>query len=371
MNDVNAELIRYLLKQGRNTASSSTLMWLFLTFPLLYENWQNIFVWSAATFCFFFDMYALRYRYMPDSFFEENVEGTIRRYAVLCNIYGLYWGCLIGYIYLKPDYEQLHITATLVLAFSTLGGFSVWLLHRFAGKLYLILLLTPSIIVLCSHNTVADYTTAALLVLSTISLLKIGDARAEAFVETLQNQIKLGEKAHAYKTISQQDPLTQLNNRRFFDMNFEKAVLESKKLKQPISLLVIDIDYFKKINDNYGHDAGDSCLKFAADLLKQQVRAPTDNLFRFGGEEFVVILADTNKESAERVADRMLQAFRENSLEYKNQKLPMTISIGVSSLLFEDDSSDNSHKDLFRHADEALYRAKSLGRDRLVSGDRF
>ena len=140
---------------------------------------------------------------------------------------------------------------------------------------------------------------------------------------------------------------------------------------QPISLLVIDIDFFKAFNDHYGHDMGDIAIKKVASMLKNSLPRQTDFLARFGGEEFAVILPKTEDKGAYLVAERLREAIESIQLTHDLSLIAktLTVSIGVASLNTDDlstDSQDLNTKNLFKKADIALYQAKEEGRNRSV-----
>jgi diguanylate cyclase (GGDEF)-like protein len=171
---------------------------------------------------------------------------------------------------------------------------------------------------------------------------------------------ELEEKNRELQELAYYDPLTGLPNRRFF---FEHASLifeEVKRYEKPLSLLVMDIDYFKEINDTYGHDVGDLVLKTFAGLLRGIVRQ-SDICARFGGEEFVVLLPNTDLEGARVLAERIRTAVAKNPVEYDSIVIIFTVSIGASQYRKGMQSID----ELIKEADIALYRAKEGGRNRV------
>ena len=159
-----------------------------------------------------------------------------------------------------------------------------------------------------------------------------------------------------------EDELTGLHNRRFLHSYFEHKIGWETEASFPLSLMVLDIDRFKKVNDTYGHDVGDEALKFVAGLLKE-VAGETGYPVRFGGDEFMVILPKTELDHAVQHAHRLNQLTKERTLtlEGRNEELKISLSIGVASA--RDDAETGS--DLIRIADTALYTSKALGRDRV------
>ena len=154
------------------------------------------------------------------------------------------------------------------------------------------------------------------------------------------------------------DPLTGLYNRRHFEDCLEREFLRSKRYKSDLSFAIIDIDFFKKINDTYGHSSGDYVLKEVAYLILQTFRK-TDMVFRYGGEEFAVIITETPLDKAVIPLERLRTSISENTFKYKGEQINVTISIGVSGV---NEDIESVHQ-LFENADKALYMAKENGRN--------
>ena len=155
------------------------------------------------------------------------------------------------------------------------------------------------------------------------------------------------------------DALTGVYNRSTFDCALNREMNLAKRSGESFSILVIDIDHFKKVNDTYGHSAGDGVLKNVADHIQLCIRN-TDQLFRYGGEEFVVLLSGADCEEASVIADRILDTVRETDIQVANEKLSVSVSIGLACL-----TQGDSSQDIFNRADQALYTAKHEGRDQV------
>lgn len=165
--------------------------------------------------------------------------------------------------------------------------------------------------------------------------------------------LKLGKIMRSYRKSMYIDTLTQLNNRDFFYENISDSMEKLQKKKVYISLLIIDLDNFKNINDTYGHIAGDEILKQLSNILKHNIRA-TDIAARWGGDEFVITLPEVNTKDAFNIADRIRCEIRSHDFLYKNMVFKVTASIGITSI--ENKMDINSFIDL---ADKALYKAKA------------
>jgi len=156
------------------------------------------------------------------------------------------------------------------------------------------------------------------------------------------------------------DALTGVKNRSTFDESLVREISLAQRYGQDFTMLVIDIDFFKKVNDTYGHKVGDDALKVVAETIKQCVRT-TDMLFRYGGEEFVVLLGNTDCEMSYMIADRVLESVRDINMQVKGQRIDLTVSIGMACLNIQDNGES-----LFNRADAAMYSAKNDGRDQII-----
>jgi diguanylate cyclase (GGDEF)-like protein len=172
------------------------------------------------------------------------------------------------------------------------------------------------------------------------------------------------ERANTYSEMLQSatmDALTGLNNRRQFEVRLGEEYAISNRQNTPLCAIMIDIDYFKKFNDTYGHAIGDMVLKTTANVIKEQLRE-YDIPSRYGGEEFCILLPHTNIEEAKVVAERLRSAVEEVNIEIAEGKtINLTISVGLAELDIKD-----MPEDLYMKADSALYKAKENGRNRVV-----
>ncbi|KFX67865.1 DeoR faimly transcriptional regulator [Pseudomonas taeanensis MS-3] len=165
-----------------------------------------------------------------------------------------------------------------------------------------------------------------------------------------------------YRTAVQsalRDPLTNTGNRIAMDQALEREVELARRNLMPLSLLMLDLDHFKQVNDNHGHSVGDEVLKAVATTLKSQLRN-VDMVFRYGGEEFLVLLSGTCREAASMVGERLRQAVLELQCVAQGQPIKLSISLGCAPLL-----PGESPESLLQRADTALYAAKRDGRNRL------
>lgn len=160
------------------------------------------------------------------------------------------------------------------------------------------------------------------------------------------------------------DPLTGLSNRRHYEMLFNREHDRCRRHGAALVLGMIDLDHFKRINDNHGHDVGDKVLRFVAEVMQRPLRH-SDILGRFGGEEFILILPDTSLQQAEAIAERMRQALENDALIQGDTLIKVTATFGLTQVRAE----DSDIQECVRRADEALYEGKRSGRNKVTLAD--
>ncbi|MCZ6731740.1 MAG: GGDEF domain-containing protein [Gammaproteobacteria bacterium] len=173
------------------------------------------------------------------------------------------------------------------------------------------------------------------------------------FAERRANE--LGEQAIT-------DFLTGTRNRRGITISVLEAMAHAERYGHPLSVAMVDVDYFKEVNDTHGHKAGDRVLQGVAAILTEALRLP-DKIGRYGGEEFLLVMSETGLEETSTLTERIRQQVSESEFDIGNQKVKLTISIGA--VLFE---KGEDLEQLVSRADRALYRAKELGRNSVVAG---
>jgi len=163
--------------------------------------------------------------------------------------------------------------------------------------------------------------------------------------------------------LSVTDALTQVHNRLYFEHRLVAEWSRAAREAEPLSVLIIDLDHFKKINDTCGHPFGDRCLVAAAQALRAALHRANDVLARYGGEEFAVLLSGADARAAQQVADRLLASVGAVELSHEDRTVRLACSIGVSTIVPASMSSPSS---AVSEADKALYAAKQQGRNRVV-----
>lgn len=185
------------------------------------------------------------------------------------------------------------------------------------------------------------------------------------FLEKLSKFASIAVENSRLYRMATLDRMTGLFIHHYFQERLAEEIKRAERMSNPLTLLMADLDHFKDINDKYGHPQGDVVLKGTANIIHQNIRS-FDIPSRYGGEEFAVILADTDISAAEHIAERLRKRIEEAVYPNENGDVKITISIGIAQF---DSQIDMTSKDLIKRADEALYSAKAKGRNRVVRAD--
>jgi len=190
----------------------------------------------------------------------------------------------------------------------------------------------------------------------------------ESMIKAMQRISEIQGELHSTKVrmelLAHQDQLTSLVNRRGFDNAMDLEFKRAEKDHSSLTLIILDVDFFKSFNDNYGHQAGDECLVSVGAVLKKVISRPNDIVARYGGEEFAIILPNTSAQQAESVSERILAGFQELALphEYSSCAAHITVSGGIA-----EQKSFSNIGDMIKAADDLLYLAKESGRNQIRS----
>jgi len=214
-----------------------------------------------------------------------------------------------------------------------------------------------------THERMARKAHEELLAANAAANLKLEQKVAERTQNLKETLAELGLVNKRLEIMSTTDALTNLFNRRHFQNYFLEEFKRSVRHQRPLTVIIFDIDNFKTINDHYGHQAGDHCLRSVSKLFKQRIGRSGDLVARYGGEEFIALLSDTPMRQAKDIAEGLRVRVESMNCRFENIKLSITASFGVASLDFFNTQTPDQ---LISQADIALYKAKSLGRNQTV-----
>ncbi|MCW9033607.1 MAG: GGDEF domain-containing protein [Rhodospirillales bacterium] len=253
------------------------------------------------------------------------------------------------------------------------GAFLVWLMFlplismglTFKGSLYTIFALSTAPLIWHSLGLTPNLLVDVFIMYTwpfgaiIVIIIMVND---KLVLQTIRDQRSLQEAKEKAEILAQTDSLSGMNNRRaFFDLG-ETALQSAKRYNRALSLIALDIDHFKRINDTFGHAIGDIAIKEVAKTIGNIIRT-TDISGRIGGEEFAIILPETSLESAQELAERLRHSIKEINIVTDNGNLAFTASFGVVGLKKENPTLNEA----LNQADAALYKAKEHGRDRVVT----
>lgn len=193
-------------------------------------------------------------------------------------------------------------------------------------------------------------------------------ARLNTGIRILNLERTLKKANEEIKLLSIVDPLTGCYNRGYMAERIPKEIYRAQRYQRGLSIIMCDIDHFKKINDTHGHQAGDEVLKSFVDLLSRTVRKGEDWVARYGGEEFIITLPETDPSKAIEVAEKIRLATSETSIAFGNRSIRITASFGVAGFEAEAVPSHIAFENLIDRADQYLYSSKENGRNRVTGG---
>lgn len=274
----------------------------------------------------------------------------------------LIWGIFFArFMALEDEFTTQLLMAICSVGLSA-GGVVTYVPSLNLSLVFNFFILSPAIVRMYIEQ-VNPHLVLAILIFS-IYLMVIAYKANQEYHHALQNEFLLLKKSEELNTLSRIDVLTGLYNRRHFEERFAHEWQRSIRHRLPVTFIIGDIDHFKKINDDFGHQAGDAFLKLTARVLKESFRRATDLVARYGGEEFVVLCTDTDPTAAYEMAESLRQQMADISLTHNNQKISATISIGIATAT---PGIHDSRDTLMSIADKALYAAKQQGRNRTIS----
>ncbi len=271
------------------------------------------------------------------------------------------WGLMLAGALLYPKLAVSPFLVMLgVVVFSTAMAFT-YPMRLLPCALAMLFVYLPSVLAKFYTNNSAVGESVALM----IYLLYLGLFLRRWHLEYhagLDRELRLIEHSEQLEELSRTDALTALGNRLQFNSLLPSWLATARRQHNPLSLILLDIDYFKRVNDQFGHSTGDLCLHAFAERMRHIFRRDSDILMRLGGEEFAVLMPDTALEQAVQLAERFRADLVAHPLLLQTQALPLTCSLGVGSYL---PLCDDSAEAFYKRVDDALYRAKALGRNRL------
>ncbi len=275
---------------------------------------------------------------------------------------GLIWGSFFAWFMVLPG----EYTSKMLMIVCTAGicaGGTVGFAPSFALAVFFELaVLIPAAALMLLYRTHEPL--AVLVLIYSVYLVFIAGQGNREYRQALKNELLLVKKTEELGLLARIDSLTGLYNRRYFDENIDRECKKCSRVRTVPVVIIGDIDHFKKINDQYGHLAGDEFLKLTAEVFRSVFRRDTDIVARFGGEEFIALLTDTPAQAAFELAEELRRRMSAMRMSCNGSEISATISIGIAC---SRPDIDESRDTLISRADNALYQAKKRGRNQTVS----
>jgi len=370
---------RELLEQGGTGAVGSSLAAVFVAGGLYDEvPHLSLRVWVGAVLAIQLGRLILYFAVDEKEKGTDRIERWSRVNLALIWASALVWGG--GVLVLWPDSTLHQVILPMTITGLAAAGATAYSPVRKASVPFGVLTVLPLAARFLYEGTSAHVIIGALSLIYLALLFRIASTMRRtstaALVARFENQFLAAKAAAASAELEMQaslleelvrlDGLTQIPNRRQFDEVFEREWRRAMRASEPISVLMADIDHFKRYNDSYGHLAGDDCLKAVAETLDAALGRATDLVARYGGEEFVIVLGATDLDDAEATAERLRKKIAGIAIPHADSDTSahVTISIGVAATIPEKDDDRDA---LVEAADNALYEAKHDGRNRVRS----
>ncbi|MEE9911840.1 MAG: diguanylate cyclase [Deltaproteobacteria bacterium] len=316
-----------------------------------------IFLLANAGICLFRVIHMMITRKMGERY--EALNKAIFLASVILT--ALIWGVALAMIMLQPDELVTQLIMTVCISGLCAGGVVAFIPYRRLAVFYNFAMLMPVVIIMLFNGI--NLPLASMLFLFSAYMVLIAFRGNREYWDALENEYLLEIKSQELTRLSHTDVLTGLFNRRYFDDALDREWKRSGRDRRLISVILLDIDYFKKINDTYGHQAGDEFLKKTAEALSSVFKRVTDIVARYGGEEFIVLIPDGDAPIAIQLAGEAVQKIGSILLNYQGQPVRATISAGVNSRIPDFSARSDS---IVAGADKALYLAKQRGRNQVA-----
>ncbi|MDO9237552.1 MAG: GGDEF domain-containing protein [Aquabacterium sp.] len=284
-------------------------------------------------------------------------------FRVLSLGYSLYWGILCALIMTATDTDSLKWMMLMTTVGITAGGTVIVALDPVLPLLYPLFTLGPTVFGLLPQGGTVNLAISTLSAVFFAYSVSIARLVGRDYWARQRSQALLEQRARELEAISRTDALTQVPNRLLFQERLSRAWRDAQRSGQPLSIAMVDLDFFKRINDNHGHPFGDLCLQAAARALTQAIHKPSDLIARYGGEEFVILMPNTDLQGAQAVAQRLLAGIGETVVKQGAHMVTLSCSIGVSSMA---PTMRERAEQLMEEADVALYQAKQTGRAKVA-----
>lgn len=333
-----------------------------LFFPLGFYRLEPELSWVFAFGMLFISSLRLVHRVYTGFLYKKNPKLWLLIFQSLSMLHAIQLGIFFAMTVSDPQLAEIQ-----TISYMTIGGVCGAALISLTPRIGFALinlgcLILPSIF--AAIIIIENYPIAFMMSVYSLYVIAIGIRTNKEYIRSFTIEAQLEKQRQELEQLNKIDPLTHIYNRGYFNTAFDIQWFNSIRQKTPLALLLIDIDHFKSINDTHGHLYGDKCLIHIAQIISEAAKRKTDLIARFGGEEFAILLPNTNEESARELAEQLRISISISPFSYENSELFITSSIGVACVTPQLGIKANS---LIAKADSALYEAKDQGRNRVCT----
>ena len=355
MNDRLLKQLQLYEKQKHTMFAGSItagILVVYFTYPA--TDHEIALLWLATLITFNIIRYVLNLKYQSSNeATDSQLYNLYLYYLTTAILVGMLWGAAALLFY--PISSIIHglYFALVIVSILTAGLVVLPNLAR-AYPIFLTLVLSPLLIVLLRNDPVGNSKIVIALVLFSLFSIPIARTYRNNLLQSIDLSIQLKHQAR-------HDALTKIPNRRYFLEQLHTAWQSALRHKTPITVMILDIDYFKKINDTYGHNKGDECLQKVGRVLRDTVKRSGDYVARIGGEEFAIVLTNDKTESAIKISAILSSRISQQQIPTdSNEFITLTVSMGIACAI---PSTELMQDDFIKAADQALYEAKEGGRN--------
>lgn len=345
-------LWRDVLKRARPGIMLYPLLWLIISVSTHFMTARPMLSWSILALLVAVSLFRWLNARALDRYLAHRFKFWEVGIYLGVLIHSTVWGSLFALALTMNQADFLFL-----MAFSSAGmvagGSNSFSPVKSLSYAYILTFILPSLAV--GLWVLDSWAESILIAVYVFYMLNLASQQHREYWRSLRNELTLEKQ-------SRTDALTSLSNRRYFDEKLNELCHLSSRDHVQLAVLVVDCDHFKEINDRFGHDFGDECLRQLGGILSSALPRATDVCARYGGEEFSIILAGTDLPGAQLVAERIRERVSDHEIQYRGQSTRITVSVGLTSERLEKFRLELPEQ-LFKRADVALYRAKRAGRN--------
>jgi len=336
-----------------------SLVYLYIYIDFIPSKWLLFWILLQIAFLIYRLYNAKQLQKCIDEEDTKKLEKQTKYYffAVMSSSFIWTFATILSYIYAPPVYQI--VSLLMIIGIVTASVLSIAYLLRIY-IFYFSFLILPQFIIMLSSSSHVNHSIILLLLIFMPLIIALSRTMQNNYSTEIKTHEILQKHTDKLHKLSITDSLTKIYNRRYFFQTSKNLIHSAQRGNQELSILMIDIDFFKNINDTYGHQFGDTVLIALVDNINSMIRE-SDIFARIGGEEFILLLNHTPYNGAKIIAEKIRSGIEKTKFEYDSEDINLTISIGVSSL----STQKNNIEELYKDADANLYLAKESGRNKV------